>query len=348
VVDPESCEEPVDTTESLTAVLRSAGWIPHGAAVSSIARDQAGGGGALGRADRLTVGYGPDGEHVLTLIAKQARPSVPQSVAMFDHEVRAYESGIFAAAGVALPRHLVVTEGPLAPALLLQDLGDSGFTRFETGCTERQAFAAVETAARLHATHWGHPRERYDWVPDVLDSDVTAYCLERLDGFTSWPPSLRTHAAFVATHAREVASRLSAGATTIAHGDFHSLNLSLREVGGRTEVTVVDLQLVQRATPMLDVARFVTTSLREPLRRRLDRKLLDHYHARLTQLGVDDHPYEQMIDDFRLGLIWNLAVPLTIYAAHPPAVRATIGDDLPLEREACAAMDDWGCLDLRF
>jgi hypothetical protein len=205
----------------------------------------------------------------------------------------------------------------------------------------------METAAALHAKHWEYPRGRYDWVPDVIDSEVTRYCLESLAGFASWPPSLRAHATFVASHTRAVASRLTEGRTTITHGDFHCLNLSLRETGGNIGVTVVDLQLVQRATPMLDVARFMVTSIRNRLRRRIDRKLLDHYHASLLRRGVEDYPYGQMIDEFRLGLIWNLAVPLAIYAGHSPEVRRSIGDDLPLEREACDAMDDWGCRDLR-
>ncbi len=337
----------MDTT-SLTTALRSAEWIPNKATVTAITEEQAGGGGALGKAGRLTVTYNDVDEQVLTLIAKQARASIPQSVAMFEHEARAYESDIFEAAGVAVPQHLLVTEGPLAPALLLHDLGDSGFKRFETGCTERDAFAALETAAALHAKHWKYPRARYDWVPDVIDSDVTRYCIDSLDGFSSWPAALTEHATFVASHASAIASRLSASHTTIAHGDFHCLNLSLKNVDGIIDVTVVDLQLVQRATPMLDVARFIATSLRRDARRQLDKKLLDHYHRRLLQLGVADYPYDDMIAEFRLGLVWNMAVPLAIYANHSPAVRVSIGDNLPLEMEGFDAMDDWDCLDLRF
>lgn len=332
-------------TGSVATVLRSAGWIPQKASVSSIAEVQAGGGGALGKAGRLTITYNDNHERVLTLIAKQARASIPQSVAMFDHEVRAYDSDIFTRAGIAVPRHLVLTEGR---ALLLQDLGESGFVRFETGYTERQAVAAIETAAALHATHWEYPRERYGWVPDVIDSDVTTYCIESLDRFSAWPSTLRTHADFVAAHARAIASRLSGGHTTITHGDFHSLNLSLSDVDAAISVTVVDLQLIQRATPMLDIARLIASSLRGPVRRRLEKKLLDHYYATLWRHGVEDYPYEQMIDDYRLGLTWNMAVPLAIYANHPPAVRTSIGDNLPLEKEGFAAMDDWDCLDLRY
>lgn len=331
---------------SLTAVLRSAGWIPSTAEVGSIVAEQAGGGGALGKASRLVISYGHGAEHTLTLISKEARESIPQSVAMLDHEVRAYESDIFGEAGVSIPRHAVMTEG--RRALLLEDLGDAGFKRFETGYSEQEAFAVVETAAALHAEHWGFPRARYGWVPDVMDADVTKYCIEGLDGFSDWPPSLREHATFVAEHAEAVARRLSGKHVTIAHGDFHCLNLSLRNVDGAIGVTVVDLQLMQRATPMLDVARLVVTSLRGDLRRRLDRKLLEHYHGRLQQLGVRDYPFADMIDDFRLGLVWNLAVPLAIYANHAPSVRESIGDNLPLEREACDAMNDWDCLDLRF
>jgi aminoglycoside/choline kinase family phosphotransferase len=337
----------MDTT-SLATVLRSAGWMPSGASVSSISEEQAGGGGGLGMASRLTITYKHDEERVLTLIAKQARRSIRQSIAMLEHEVRAYQSDIFVKAGIALPQHLVVTEGSLAPALLLQDLGDSSFKRFKTGCTEREAFAAIETAAALHAEHWKYPLERYNWVPNVIDSDVTRYCIESLDGFSSWPSSLQTHATFVASHAAMVASHLTGRHTTITHGDFHCLNLSFKDVAGIIDVTVVDLQLVQRATPMLDIARFIVTSIRGGLRGQLDRKLLDHYHGRLLQLGVADYPYEQMLNDFRLALIWNLAVPLAIYANHSPTTRLSIGDNLPLEREACDAMDDWDCLDLRF
>jgi hypothetical protein len=71
--------------KSLTAVLRSAGWMPGGARISSIVEEQAGGGGALGRADRLTVTYEHEKEHDLTLIAKRSRRSIRQSAALFEH-----------------------------------------------------------------------------------------------------------------------------------------------------------------------------------------------------------------------------------------------------------------------
>jgi aminoglycoside/choline kinase family phosphotransferase len=256
----------------LINVLHSSGWLPTDSSVHSVVEEQAGGGGGLGKASRLVITYRDHEEHALSLILKQANEIMPRSIALLAHEVRAYGSDIFTKAGLTVPRHVAITEGPLAPALLLEDLGDSGFTRFRVGCTEQDALAMMEAAAALHAEHWEYPRERYEWVPDVIDSDITKYCIDSLARFSSWPPSLRQHATFVACHAEMIAARLTDGHTTITHGDFHCLNLSLRNTDGVVGVTIVDLQLIQRATPMLDVARFIGTSLQSRVRGQIDGK----------------------------------------------------------------------------
>ncbi len=64
------------------------------------------------------------------------------------------------------------------------------------------------------------------------------------------------------------------------------------------------------------------------------------------RLGIEDYSYAQMIEDFRLGLLWNITIPLAFHAQRSPEVRQSIGDDLPVEKLNCAAIDHWDCLSL--
>jgi hypothetical protein len=73
----------------------------------------------------------------------------------------------------------------------------------------------------------------------------------------------------------------------VTHGDFRTDNLLIDAQGGDVPLAVVDWQTVGVASPLLDVAYFLTTSLSPDDCAALEDELLAFYLERLADAGVD-------------------------------------------------------------
>jgi hypothetical protein len=76
-------------------------------------------------------------------------------------------------------------------------------------------------------------------------------------------------------------------------------------------------------------------------RARLERHLLDRYHATLTSHGVDGYDRRALEDDYRLSVFWHITTPVHQAAYNIPPVIWWNN----LER-VFLAVDDLGCRDL--
>ena len=45
-------------------------------------------------------------------------------------------------------------------------------------------------------------------------------------------------------------------------------------------------------------------------RRRLERRLLERYHATLTAGGVERYPLSALLEDYRLSVLWQITTPV--------------------------------------
>ena len=128
---------------------------------------------------------------------------------------------------------------------------------------------------------------------------------------------------------------------TIVHGDAHVWNSVLSQEGGGDDVRLFDWDLWRIDVASDDLAYMMAMHWYPDLRRRIERPLLDRYHAALVAHGVRGYDRRALDDDYRLSVLWQITAPVW---------QAT--NDIPpviwwhnLER-ILLAVDDLGCRDL--
>nr|CAD7445122.1 unnamed protein product [Timema bartmani] len=222
-------------------------------------------------------------------------------------------------------------EGSLSESVLvLENLKSRGFlgADFSRGLTLRQARAALEAVARLHAlslalkVREGRPLdERYPFLfQTARATDSYQQLVERglpqLARFLERRPGLEAVLQSIATlrpSTKELIASLLAPQEPMAlitHTDFWCNNLLFRDEGDdeRCACAVLDWQMVTYSRPTNDLALLLVSSLPTELRRRCTPDLLDRYWAELTatstRLGVDvegdlGYARDQLAEDYR-------------------------------------------------
>ena len=105
-------------------------------------------------------------------------------------------------------------------------------------------------------------------------------------------------------------ARGEASAATLVHGDFRSENLLFGDPDSDEAVVVLDWQLVGRGSGARDLAYFIGQSLDVPSRRALEADLLETYYRSLTRAGVRGYTFEQLREDYALGLLMAMFIPI--------------------------------------
>lgn len=193
--------------------------------------------------------------------------------------------------GLSAPE-VIALDAPNGLAVL-EDFGDALFARvIEDGADETPLYlAAVEALAAIHEAP----------TPDVLtgpggDWPLLAYDETALQGgadlFVDWLPKLKPEldfdddavAAWRAAWAPVVA-RAAAGATVMAHRDYHAENLIwLPDRDGAARVGMIDFQDAVRAHPSWDLHSLLQDARRD-VSPELEEVALDHYFA--LRPGID-------------------------------------------------------------
>ncbi len=334
IMDPHELQSTLRATHRLSATEHVDNVAVHRLAQS----------GLVGDVLRLSVGYdrpstsGPD-----SLIYKEASDRFPESRHLAEVELAFYEYHETNPTPIDVPVVLAHGFAP-APWLLMEDLGDDGFVRQIDGCTPDQAFRAMTALANMHAWCWNRPLPaELDWLLPPSNSRVGEFCrhwLRRYGG--NWPTVLGSLPALIVDGFDDLAAMLAPPRRTIAHGDFHSQNIHF----GPHRCTLIDFQFLQHASGMLDVARFLATSLTTETRRAIEADLLRTYHGRLAELGAAREDTEQWTTELRAGLLWNFCTPLTLHVIGLEQSRGSWPARLPILERCAVAADDWDALEL--
>ncbi|MGZ9113533.1 MAG: N-acetylmuramate/N-acetylglucosamine kinase AmgK [Brevundimonas sp.] len=181
----------------------------------------------------------------------------------------------------------IVAVDAAAGLAVLEDFGDDLFARvIEAGAPEEPLYlAAVEALATLHDAP----------APDVLtgpagDWPLLAYDETALQGgadlFVEWMPKLDPSLVFDDAAIEEwraawtpVTARGAAGATVMAHRDYHAENLiRLPGRSGAAGVGLIDFQDAVRAHPSWDLHSLLQDARRD-VPAALEARALDHYFA---------------------------------------------------------------------
>ncbi len=235
--------------------------------------------------------------------------------------------------------------------LLLEDLTESHHvaTTWPLPPTTRQCERMLHALARFHAAWWDHPDLGVAvgaW-PDASGADAHVQKLAEL--FTAFGDRLGDrlsgerrdlYARLIDAAPRLLLREYSRRNLTVTQGDAHVWNNFLPRDGG-DDVRFFDWDAWRIAAATDDLAYMMATHWYPERRRRIERPLLDHYHATLVAHGVRGYDRRALDDDYRLSVLWQLTTPLWQASFEiPPMIWWS-----HLER-IMLAVDDLGCRDL--
>lgn len=289
-------------------ILRSAGRLAPDTHILSVRPEILEGGGLVGNVQRLHVSYahkpGPG-----TFIVKLPSHQLTESTAFSQTEFCFYQQAGRWFPGIPAPICYAGDEN----YLLLEELHNGHFVKQLAGCNAAQAQLAIRQIAQLHAQWWDRnlPTD-LDWVQPLTHSPAGKFSTKRLQAYgNEWPALLQPYLPKITRGLGKLQSLLLAAPRTIVHGDYHSQNIFFRE----DHVTLIDFQFMQQACGMLDVARFIATSLTTELRRSIEHTLLETYRACLHAQGIL-YPLQQCLQDYKAALLWNLLPPVALHLVN--------------------------------
>ncbi len=335
------------TPERLTAVLQGEG---HDVRVTELGVTPIGT-GQMGSSFRLVPAYAGVADGLPATFVAKVPGGDPASRATaagaYRTEVRFYQR-LAATVAVRVPRchHAWCTDDGTDFLLLLEDLAPATQGDQLLGCTGEQAAVAARTLAGLHGPRWCDPSlsdpdgaglavvdgEQAGLLGDVL-GPMTDVFVDRMGSRLS-ADDRSVLEAVPAVAGDWLLGRSERFAPV--HGDYRLDNLMFGPDG---TVTAVDWQTVSLGLPARDLAFLCATSLTVEERRAREGEVVSAYWDALLAYGVDDHPLEQCLEDYRYAL---LQAPLIIVLGCAVAAPTERGDAmfLAMAQRAAAAIRD--------
>ncbi len=357
----------------LTAALREGEHLPANVAVTELEAKAIGlGRGFAGVTMRLRPRYddvAPDVPHSFVVKLPPFIDAGPDQTALIRQmqaaEIQWYRE-MQAETHVRTPRHYWsgVDPGAGRYCLLLEDMGQLREATQMESCTLDDARVAVQALAGIHAGWWNSPelpakswlsgpREHAQLFTERFSLGWPLFVERFAD--EPWMPAFQPIGVRLNARLKELLERGAASASTIVHGDYRLENFMFGEAGTPEEFVVLDWQLCGRGSGLRDLAYFISQSLGPEARRQNEEALLKLYHKALADSGVKDYLFDQCYEDYRLGLLLSMWIPVnganvpTPEPGLPPEQRARfdrwLGQALQLmrclsERNALAILDN--------
>ncbi len=313
------------TAEWLTDALRKGRALPRGRVSAVEVGDIGVGRGYISQSVRVTPAYeGADGDLPTSLVAKAPTfLGLPEYLQEWSATIIETEINWYREASGECPARIArhyggVFENRTSYALLMEDLGGLGTLDQTDSCPPEQALLIVRTLARIHAHWWESERLRdWTWLPSTKrQADVYAPLVQ--GGWESFASRIvpRIDTAFLPVGERlvrewgSIYERGAASAATLIHGDFRIENFLFGERGAEDEIVILDWQLAGYGSGPRDLAYFIGQGFDPKQRQAVSDELLALYHATLVEHGVRGYSFEQCRDDYRLGLLASLFIPL--------------------------------------
>ena len=317
------------TAKWLTEALRASGTICEAASVSAVDADIAGVGvGFMGEVGKLTLTYDGDVGDLPNKMVVKIPTMSPQvralmwSSRVYEREHRFYQN-LASKTPFRTPNVYHVTcntsasaEEPEDYILLLEDL--SAFTEGDqlAGLTLEQTKTVLNALARHHAAFWnGAGLEDAPYVPDVngpMNLSGSVMYAVSIDAFKQvFGHTLRDEMVPVADafgdKMVDMLNRFHASPHTLMHHDFRADNFFFTDDGG---VAIIDWQTIARGGVGYDLGYLLSQNLDSALRREHEDALLRGYHETLLGHGASDYSYEQLFQDYRLGIMYGWVIPV--------------------------------------
>ena len=333
------------TAEWLTDALRAEGHLPEGRVSAVDIGDVGVGRGYISQTVRVTPTYeGANGDAPASFVAKVPTfVDVPEYLTPWTGMIIKTEIDWYREASAECPARIAacyggVHENRTSYALLLEDMGDLGILSQTDSCPQERALQVVRTLARIHAHWWESERLReWTWLPSTeRQSEVNTPLVQ--GGWDAFARRIapRVDPAFVPVGERLVRDwrtlyeRGAASGATLIHGDFRIENFLFGKPGSENELAILDWQIAGYGSGPRDLAYFIAQGFEPEQRRAVGDDLLPLYHAALLEHGVTGYSFEQCRDDYRLGLLASMFIPLIgvqgVDTMTPPGPEATEED----------------------
>jgi hypothetical protein len=232
--------------------------------------------------------------------------------------------------------------------LLLEDLTDTHViaTEWPLPASLAQSQTILTARAKFNAAWWDNPRLGVS-AGTWLDAEAIEQYQQRLEGNYAaladrlgdiLPPERRDlYRRFLDAVPRLFGRYHTHRNVTIMQGDSHIWNCFLPRDGG-SDVRLFDWDAWRPQVAALDLSYMMAMHWYPDRRQRMERPLLDHYHAVLLDQGVTGYDRRALEDDYRWSVLMHIATPLTQAALRiPPLIWWN-----NLER-ILIAVDDLGC-----
>lgn len=222
----------------------------------------------------------------------------------------------------------------------------------EWSLTKSEARLALRELSGMHARWWGDESlSEHSWLlpvdcarrrnayntyeqawkklRDVMEPVLTTSEMRMCDTLSEFLPT--------------VMSELKQMPMTLCHGDYHPSNLLWDEIGEPNTVWAVDWQVSAIGPAIQDASYLLGMGTTRDNLKLVRQEYLPEYHAALVDAGVKDYEYQQLLNDYRYGLLdalQHLIGALAIVDFDRPdavdVVHLIIGN-------VAAAADDAGC-----
>lgn len=215
---------------------------------------------------------------------------------------------------------------------------------------EQNPYRAVTLLARLHAFWWDHVQ-----LGTVVGRLPTLDALE-----ADWADGARRTREFIhalgdqlpkpwrTTYERVLQSlpklyqrHVSGKHLTLVHGDAHLGNFLFPRAVDSDATYLIDWQFWHLTIGATDLAFMIATEWESEIRQRLEKALIQRYHATLLQHGVQHYGWDECWNDYRLAVIlMSIFIPVWRWSVFKWEA------DLKTVEKSMAAFDTLGCADL--
>jgi thiamine kinase-like enzyme len=271
---------------------------------------------------RVRVDYARETSLPVSFFVKFTKESVAATIrSSFEREVRIYADRAYRVPAGLMPACHYAAYSPDEQrfTIVLEDLSESHFqTEWPLLPVMKDCRLAVECIARLHAHWWDHPELEAkthpfpdgDELADLLEasrrktSEFVAFMDDRLD------PSYRRIIDEVLSNGERLAERRLQGRNlTLVHNDAHLWNF-LFPKKEEASIKLIDWQLFGNGWGATDLGYMIALFWPTVRRRRYESELLGAYHATLTENGVSNYSFAELMADYKLAIASTIFVPI--------------------------------------
>ena len=274
------------------------------------------GAGFMGDLARVRLRYSGDARGPASVIAKFAssRPETREMARdqnLYQREIGFYRDiGHDVGVPVATCYFSELQADSYQFVMLLEDLAPGVPSDQVVGTDKQTSREVIEQFAKLHAKWWNSETlSEYEWARWLMQEtpmeeglalfDESVRQVEEDGKFDAYPEMKRLMPFLRPLFKLDPPSPYP---FTLTHGDLRSDNIiQPTPEGGR--FAIIDWQLAGVGDPVYDIARWLVQSISIEDRRETEQELLQLYHDRLVEYGVERYSYRKFINDYKTNLI---------------------------------------------